>query len=164
MSEEQVIDQQQEENRLVALRREKLNAIRAKGVAFPNKFRRDAMAGDLQEAFRDTDKPTLAELNKRVKVAGRIMLNRGAFMEIQDQSGRIQLYVNRKALDKETLADIKTWDLGDIIGVEGTVQRSGKGDLFVDMEAVQLLTKSLRPLPEKHKGLTDTDSATVSVT
>ena len=116
-----------------------------------------AQAGDLQEEFRDTDKPTLAELNKRVKVAGRIMLNRGAFMEMQDQSGRIQLYVNRKALDKETLADIKTWDLGDIIGVEGTVQRSGKGDLFVDMEAVQLLTKSLRPLPEKHKGLTDTE-------
>ena len=156
MSEEQVIDQQ-EENRLVALRREKLNAIRAKGVAFPNKFRRDALAGDLQEEFKDTDKPTLADLNKRVKVAGRIMLNRGAFMEIQDQSGRIQLYVNRKALDKETLAGIKTWDLGDIIGVEGTVQRSGKGDLFVDMEAVQLLTKSLRPLPEKHKGLTDTE-------
>ena len=156
MSEEQVIDQQ-EENRLVALRREKLNAIRARGVAFPNKFRRDSLAGDLQEAFQDTDKPTLAELNRRVKVAGRIMLNRGAFMEMQDQSGRIQLYVNRKALDADALAEIKTWDLGDIIGVEGTVQRSGKGDLFVDMEAVQLLTKSLRPLPEKHKGLTDTE-------
>ena len=156
MSEEQIIDQQ-DENRLVALRREKLNAIRARGVAFPNKFRRDAMAGDLQEQFEGSDKPALAELNHRVKVAGRIMLNRGAFMELQDQSGRIQLYVNRKALDKETLAEIKTWDLGDIIGVEGTVQRSGKGDLFVDMEAVQLLTKSLRPLPEKHKGLTDTE-------
>ena len=156
MSEEQMIDQQ-DENRLVALRREKLNAIRAKGVAFPNKFRRDAMAGDLQEQFKDAEKPALAELNHKVKVAGRIMLNRGAFLELQDQSGRIQLYVNRKALAKETLAEIKTWDLGDIIGVEGTVQRSGKGDLFVDMEAVQLLTKSLRPLPEKHKGLTDTE-------
>ena len=156
MSEEQVIDQQ-EENRLVALRREKLSAIRARRVAFPNKFRRDSLAGDLQEEFKDADKPTLAELNKRVKVAGRIMLNRGAFMEMQDQSGRIQLYVNRKGLDKDTLTEIKTWDLGDIIGVEGTVQRSGKGDLFVDMEAVQLLTKSLRPLPEKHKGLTDTE-------
>ena len=100
-----------------------------------------------------------ADLNKRVKVAGRIMLNRGAFMEMQDQSGRIQLYVNRKALEKETLAEIKTWDLRLTLSVlKGTVQRSGKGDLFVDMEAVQLLTKSLRPLPEKHKGaLTDTE-------
>ena len=156
MSEQKNIDQQ-DENRLVALRREKLGAIRAKGVAFPNKFRRDSMAGDLQEAFKDADKPALAELNKRVKIAGRIMLNRGAFMELQDMSGRIQLYVNRKALDKDTLSEIKSWDLGDIIGAEGTVQRSGKGDLFVDMDVVQLLTKSLRPLPEKHKGLTDTE-------
>ncbi|OED41375.1 lysine--tRNA ligase [Endozoicomonas sp. (ex Bugula neritina AB1)] len=156
MSEEQMIDQQ-EENRLVALRREKLNAIRAQRVAFPNKFRRNAQAGDLQEQFKEADKPTLADQNHRVKVAGRIMLNRGAFMEMQDQSGRIQLYVNRKALDKETLAEIKTWDLGDIIGVEGTVQRSLKGGLYVNMEVVQLLTKSLRPLPEKHKGLTDTE-------
>ncbi len=156
MSEEQNIDAQ-DENRLVALRREKLAAIRANGVAYPNKFRRDSLAEELQEKFRDTDKPGLAELNHKVKVAGRIMLNRGAFMELQDMSGRIQLYVNRKALSKETLTEVKSWDLGDIIGVEGTVQRSGKGDLFVDMEVVQLLTKSLRPLPEKHKGLTDTE-------
>ncbi len=146
-----------EENRLVALRREKLAALREQGVAFPNKFRRDALAGDLQAQFKAHDKAALAALGHRVKVAGRIMLNRGAFMELQDVSGRIQLYVNRKQLAKETLADIKTWDLGDIIGVEGTVQRSGKGDLYVDMDTVKLLTKSLRPLPEKHKGLTDTE-------
>lgn len=147
----------QEENRLVALRRQKLNTIRENGVAFPNKFRKDAMAADLQAQFKDHDKPSLEALGHKVKVAGRIMLNRGAFMEMQDGSGRIQLYVNRKVLSPETLEAIKTWDLGDIIGVEGTVQRSGKGDLYVDMEAVQLLTKSLRPLPEKHKGLTDTE-------
>ncbi|WBA79792.1 lysine--tRNA ligase [Endozoicomonas sp. GU-1] len=166
MSEEHFLSQQaqeekaaeaHEENRLVTLRREKLAAIRAKGVAFPNKFRRDSLAGDLQEQFKDHDKAALEGLNHYVKVAGRIMLNRGAFMELQDMSGRIQLYVNRKQLPKETLDAIKTWDLGDIIGVEGAVQRSGKGDLYVDMSAVQLLTKSLRPLPEKHKGLTDTE-------
>ena len=155
-------DQQQntdalEENRLVALRREKLSAIRAERVAFPNKFRRDSLAGDLQEQHKEASKEGLSEAGIRVSVAGRIMLNRGAFMELQDMSGRIQLYVNRKALPKESLAEIKTWDLGDIIGVEGTLQRSGKGDLYVDMEQVQLLTKSLRPLPEKHKGLTDTE-------
>lgn len=132
MSEEHFLSQQaqeekaaeaHEENRLVTLRREKLAAIRAKGVAFPNKFRRDSLAGDLQEQFKDHDKAALEGLNHPVKVAGRIMLNRGAFMELQDMSGRIQLYVNRKQLPKETLDAIKTWDLGDIIGVEGAVQR-----------------------------------------
>ncbi|MCW7552074.1 lysine--tRNA ligase [Endozoicomonas gorgoniicola] len=156
MSEEQMIDAQ-EENRLVALRREKLAAIRAERVAFPNKFRRDAYAADLQEQFKEAGKEELLEAGHKVRVAGRIMLNRGAFMEIQDASGRIQVYVNRKVLDKSTLKEVKTWDMGDIIGAEGTVQRSGKGDLYVDMEGVELLTKSLRPLPDKHKGLTDTE-------
>ncbi|WP_263078762.1 lysine--tRNA ligase [Endozoicomonas sp. Mp262] len=157
MSDQEQNIEAQEENRLVALRREKLAAIRSRRVAFPNKFRRDSLAGDLQEQYKEASKDGLSEAGIRVSVAGRIMLNRGAFMELQDMSGRIQLYVNRKALDKETLAEIKTWDLGDIIGVEGTLQRSGKGDLYVDMAQVQLLTKSLRPLPEKHKGLTDTE-------
>ncbi|MET4694043.1 lysine--tRNA ligase [Endozoicomonas lisbonensis] len=156
MSEEQMIDAQ-EENRLVALRREKLAAIRAERVAFPNKFRRDAYAADLQEQYKEAGKEELLEAGHKVRVAGRIMLNRGAFMEIQDASGRIQVYVNRKVLDKSTLKEVKTWDMGDIIGAEGTVQRSGKGDLYVDMEGVELLTKSLRPLPDKHKGLTDTE-------
>ena len=161
MSEEHQLEDQttlaQEENRLVSLRREKLNAIREQGVAFPNKFRRDALAGELQTQFKDKDKAELETLGHRVKVAGRIMLNRGAFMEMQDMSGRIQLYVNRKQLPKATLDALKTWDLGDIIGVEGVVARSGKGDLYVDMSSVELLTKSLRPLPEKHRGLTDTE-------
>ncbi|KEQ17995.1 lysine--tRNA ligase [Endozoicomonas numazuensis] len=156
MSEEQILDAQ-EENRLVALRREKLSAIRSERVAFPNTFRRDALAADLQKEYAQSSKEALLEAGKKVKVAGRIMLNRGAFMEIQDMSGRIQVYVNRKVLDKGILKEVKTWDLGDIIGAEGTVQRSGKGDLYVDMEQVELLTKSLRPLPEKHKGLTDTE-------
>ncbi|HAB90981.1 MAG TPA: lysine--tRNA ligase, partial [Pseudomonas sp.] len=92
-----------------------------------------------------------------VKVAGRIMLNRGAFMVIQDMTGRLQAYVDRKTLSEEKLAEIKSWDLGDIIGIEGTLSRSGKGDLYVHMDQVQLLTKSLRPLPDKHHGLVDTE-------
>jgi len=160
LSEEELVQQEkrfQQENQLIVQRREKLAEIRRKRAAFPNDFKRNALAGELQYEFKDESKESLLTLDKKVAVAGRIMLNRGAFIEIQDMSGRIQVYVNRKALDKETLAEIKAWDLGDIIGTEGTVQRSGKGDLYVDMSSAKLLSKCLRPLPEKHKGLTDTE-------
>ena len=148
---------QEEENSLIALRKEKLAAERARGQAFPNDFRRDSLAGDLQKQYADSSKDELAEAAIKVKVAGRIMLNRGAFMVIQDMSGRIQVYVDRKGLPAETLEAIKSWDLGDIIATEGTLAGSGKGDLYVHMSEVQLLTKSLRPLPDKHHGLTDTE-------
>src|SRR5690606_6303162 len=120
----------EEENRLIALRKEKLAAERAKGGAFPNDFRRATYAGDILKAYADTGREELEAERIPVKVAGRIMLNRGAFMVIQDMTARIQVYVDRKTLPAETLAEIKTWDLGDIIGAEGTVQRSNKGDLF----------------------------------
>ncbi|MCL5041419.1 MAG: lysine--tRNA ligase [Gammaproteobacteria bacterium] len=149
--------QHDEENRLIALRKEKLAAERAKGGVFPNHFRRDSYCEDLQQQYAGHSKEALAETPVEVRVAGRIMLNRGAFMVIQDMSGRLQVYVNRKTLDADTLAAIKTWDLGDIIAVRGTLARSGKGDLYVDMAEVSLLTKSLRPLPDKHHGLTDTE-------
>ncbi|MBU2705710.1 lysine--tRNA ligase [Zooshikella marina] len=144
-----------DENKLIAQRREKLAEIRKQRNAFPNTFRRDSFAGDLQKKYKDLDKQALAEQTITVKVVGRIMLNRGAFIVIQDVSDRIQLYVNRKALAKEQLDEIKGWDLGDIVGVEGTLQRSGKGDLYVDIQSALLLTKALRPLPDKHKGLED---------
>ena len=148
---------EQEENRLISQRREKLADIRNQQIAFPNDFKRDSLAEELQVKYKDASRESLLESGKCVKIAGRIMLNRGAFMEIQDMSGRIQVYVNRKKLDKSVLKEIGTWDLGDIIWAEGRLQRSGKGDLYVDMEAVRLLSKCLRPLPEKHKGLTDTE-------
>lgn len=159
MSDQQLDPQalQQEENTLIALRKEKLAAGRAKGQAFPNDFRRDSYCNDLQKQYVDKTKEELAEAAIPVKVAGRIMLNRGSFMVIQDMTGRIQVYVNRKTLPEETLAEVKTWDLGDIIAAEGTLARSGKGDLYVEMTSVRLLTKSLRPLPDKHHGLTDTE-------
>ena len=150
-------DLQQEENALIALRKEKLAAERAKGNAFPNDFRRDSLCADLQKKYAQATKEELAEAAIPVKVAGRIMLNRGSFMVIQDMTGRIQVYVNRKTLPEETLAAVKTWDLGDIIAAEGSLARSGKGDLYVEMTSVRLLTKSLRPLPDKHHGLTDTE-------
>ena len=140
-----------------AERRVKLAALREQGVAFPNDFRRDNYCEDLQKQYADKTKEELAEAAIPVKVAGRIMLNRGSFMVIQDMTGRIQVYVNRKTLSEETLAAVKTWDMGDIIAAEGTLARSGKGDLYVEMTSVRLLTKSLRPLPDKHHGLTDTE-------
>lgn len=148
---------QEEENRLIAQRKEKLDDVRKQGIAFPNDFRRNNYCGDLQKQFADDSKEALEEKKFPVKVAGRIMLNRGAFMVIQDMTGRLQVYVDRKGLPQETLDAIKTWDLGDIIGAEGYIARSGKGDLYVHLESVRLLTKSLRPLPDKHHGLTDTE-------
>ncbi|EDY87593.1 lysyl-tRNA synthetase [gamma proteobacterium HTCC5015] len=149
---------QEEENKLIAQRRDKLAAIRESSeIPFPNDFRRSDYAQSLQERYANDSKESLAESGERAAVAGRLVLDRNAFKVIQDVSGRIQVYVDRKTLPKDKLAEIKAWDLGDIVGVEGTLQRSGKGDLYVSMERAELLTKSLRPLPDKHKGLSDTE-------
>ncbi|MFT5707772.1 MAG: lysyl-tRNA synthetase class 2 [Oceanospirillaceae bacterium] len=146
------INEQQDENRLIAERRAKLDALKEIGGAYPNKFRRDSYAQDLQEEHGEKTKEELEELAITVSIAGRVMLNRGAFGVIQDMTGRIQFYVN-----KEARPFAKSLDLGDIIGVTGILHKSGKGDLYVDLGQYQLLTKSLRPLPDKHKGLQDTE-------
>jgi len=143
---------QLDENRLIAERREKLSALREQGQAFPNTFRRDSYAEDLQAEHGEKSKEELEAAGIKVSIAGRVMLNRGAFMVIQDMSGRIQAYVN-----KEARSFAKQLDLGDIVGITGELHKSGKGDLYVDMAEYQLLTKSLRPLPDKHKGLQDTE-------
>src|SRR5690606_32631303 len=95
--------QPQDENKLIAERRNKLKSLREQGNAFPNDFRRDTYCADLQARYSDKSKEELEALGVRVSVAGRVMLNRGAFIVIQDMSGRIQLYVNRKALTPEQL-------------------------------------------------------------
>ncbi len=151
------------ENDLIAQRHAKLNAITEKAKqngtnAWPNHFKRDHYAGDLQQQFDGMSKEQIdAGEHVYVKVAGRVMLNRGSFIVIQDMTGRIQLYVARKELDPEVLESIKSLDLGDIIAVEGYISRSGKGDLYIHIEQFALLTKSLRPLPEKFHGLSDTE-------
>ena len=147
----------EEENKLIAQRKEKLAVVREQGNAFPNDFRRDNYCDNLQKQYADKTKEELAEAAIPVKIAGRIVLNRGAFMVLQDMTGRLQVYVNRKTLSAETLEAVKHYDLGDIIASEGTLARSGKGDLYVEMTNVRLLTKSLRPLPDKFHGLTDTE-------
>jgi len=146
------INDVQDENRLIAERRAKLETLKETGNAYPNKFRRDTYAQDLLEQYGEKTKEELEELAITVSIAGRVMLNRGAFGVVQDMTGRIQFYVNKAARPFA-----KSLDLGDIIGVTGILHKSGKGDLYVDLGEYQLLTKSLRPLPDKHKGLQDTE-------
>ncbi len=126
-------------------------------IVFANDFRSNSNAKELQAFGEGKDKKSLEADKISIKVAGRLMLNRGSFMVIQDVTDRIQLYVDRHNLPDNVLAAIETWDLGNIIGAEGYLSRSNKGDLFVYLTKVRLLTKSLRPLPDKHQGLSDTE-------
>ncbi|RZV53633.1 MAG: lysine--tRNA ligase, partial [Pseudomonadales bacterium] len=146
-----------DDNKLVAERRGKLQSLREAGQAFPNKFRRDALAADLQSELGGHDKDALEQLDRAAAVAGRIMAKRGPFLVLQDVSGRIQLYVDKKQLPEALRESIKRWDIGDIVGARGPVHKSGKGDLYVNISDAVLLTKSLRPLPEKFHGLSDTE-------
>ena len=147
--------QPEDENRLIAERRAKLAALREAGPAFPNDFRRTALAGDLQRDFESQDKAELETANHRFSVAGRLIRHRGAFLRVQDGSGTIQLYLTRDIVAEEAVQAIKTWDLGDIVAASGPVHRSGKGDLYINMDEGRLLTKALRPLPDKYHGLVD---------
>ncbi len=151
-------DQKQDENKLIIQRRQKLTEMRQKnGQAFPNDFRRDSLAIELQTALGDKSKADLEALGQRASVAGRIMARRGPFLVIQDMSGTTQFYVDKKTLAPELVDEIKTWDIGDIVGGQGPVHKSGKGDLYIYLDEARLLTKALRPLPEKWRGLTDTE-------
>jgi lysyl-tRNA synthetase class 2 len=146
---------QADENKLIAERRGKLDALRAAGNPFPNDFRRTAHAKELQDQYAGKDKEELETAGLEFSVAGRLIRNRGAFLLIQDGSDQIQLYVNRKGLPEDVLARIKSWDLGDIVAATGPLHKSGKGDLYINMEEARLLTKALRPLPDKYHGLAD---------
>jgi lysyl-tRNA synthetase class 2 len=146
-------EQRSEEHQLIAQRKSKLAEIRKDCAAngHPNSFRRSAWTQELQQAHAHQDKAELEGLNRKVAVSGRIMGKRGPFMVLQDGAGRIQLYAE-KSIQAQTT---KSWDVGDIVGVSGPVHKSGKGDLYVHIEEYQLLTKSLRPLPEKFHGIAD---------
>ncbi len=144
-----------DENKLIAERRAKLALIREQGNPFPNDFRRTATAAELHRDYQDAEKQQLEDAAEVFSVCGRLIRNRGSFLLIQDEHSEIQLYVNRKVLSEQELAAIKTWDLGDIIAATGPINRSGKGDLYINMEQARLLTKSLRPLPDKYHGLSD---------
>jgi lysyl-tRNA synthetase, class II len=151
-----------DENKLISQRREKLSELRKKGNAFPNQFRRDSLAGELQQKYAQLPKDEVDNLHIKVKVSGRMMLQRvmgkASFVQVKDMSGTIQLYVQRDALPEGFYnEDFKRWDLGDIIGAEGELFKTNKDELSVRISSIELLTKSLRPLPEKFKGLTDNE-------
>ncbi|MCL1079206.1 lysine--tRNA ligase [Parashewanella spongiae] len=146
----------QDENKLIAERRAKLAHIRENCPAngHPNNFDRKHKAADIQAEYGKYSKAELEEMGIQRSIAGRIMAKRGPFLVIQDVSGRIQAYAG-KDVQKDVKAKYQGLDIGDIIGVTGQLHLSGKGDLYVNMEDYQLLTKALRPLPEKFHGLTD---------
>jgi lysyl-tRNA synthetase class 2 len=151
-------------NQLMAERRDKLAAIRALaksggGVAFPNDFKPTHQALELQRKYGDLANEELEPRAIAVSLGGRMMLKRvmgkASFCTLQDGSGRIQLYVTRDALGEEVYAAFKHWDLGDILGAEGVLFKSNKGEFSVRVTRLRLLTKSLRPLPDKHHGMAD---------
>jgi lysyl-tRNA synthetase class 2 len=148
-----------DENRIVAERRTKLDALRADGQAYPNDFRRDALAGELHEAHGAKSNEALEAARLAVAVAGRMVLKRvmgkASFATLQDMSGRIQLYVANDAVGAEAHEAFKRWDLGDILGARGTLFKTRTGELSVRVTELRLLAKALRPLPEKFHGLTD---------
>lgn len=149
------------ENEQIQHRKAKLAALRAQGVAFPSGFTRDALAADLHAQYEALTHDELEAKAIKVALAGRLMTRRimgkASFLHLQDMSGRIQVYLARDQLPEGAYADFKTWDLGDIIGVEGDVFKTKTGELSVKAHRVQLLTKALRPMPDKFHGLTDTE-------
>ena len=149
-------------NDLIALRRSKLAAWREHDQAFPTDFRRDAFAADLLEKYADTTEVQFEASPVPVRVAGRMMLRRlmgkASFTHIQDMSGRIQLYIRQDDVTPEAYDAFKEWDLGDIIGAEGILFRTKTGELSVKVKKIKLLTKAIRPLPDKFHGLADTET------
>ena len=152
-----------DENTIIQERRSKLNDLRKEGTAFPNHFKPEHLALNLHEEFDSIDKPELEEKNIHVIVAGRMMLKRvmgkASFATIQDGSGRIQLYVARDLVNTDNQPELysafKKWDMGDIIGAKGKLFKTNTNELTIEVTEILLLTKSLRPLPEKFHGLQD---------
>ncbi len=145
------------ENRLIAERRRKLALLRGRGVAFPNSFKPTARARDIGMECMELDAAALAAAARQVRMAGRVIRKRGPFLVIDDGSGAAQLYINHKQLPAALADSLKLLDLGDIIGAEGELFRTGKGELTVRVARFLLLGKTLRPLPDKRKGLADTE-------
>ncbi|MGN6704343.1 MAG: OB-fold nucleic acid binding domain-containing protein, partial [Burkholderiaceae bacterium] len=158
------IQQEKDENSVIAERRAKLAALRERGVAFPNDFRPEHDAASLQARYAETPREELEAQAVRVSVAGRMMLKRvmgkASFATIQDASGpradgRIQLYITSEMAGADAHEAFKHYDLGDILGAEGTLFKTKTGELSVKVTSLRLLTKSLRPLPDKFHGLSD---------
>ncbi len=153
-------ENQQDEQEQIKQRRSKLDAIRENGIAFPTDFRRNVVSGELLAEYGEKTTEQLEEQPVRVKIAGRIMTRRimgkASFCHIQDMSGKMQLYVTRDTLPESFYNEqFKKWDIGDIIGAEGVLFKTKVGELSVRVDDIRLLTKALRPLPEKFHGVVD---------
>ena len=150
----------QDENHLIEERKMKLESLKDQGINYPNDFRRSNLSKSLVDEFNKFNKEELIGKNIEVSVAGRIMLKRvmgkASFCTIQDMTGRIQLYLRKDALDNYEI--FKDSDLGDIVGVKGTLFKTNTGELSIQVSEFNLLTKSLKPLPEKHLGLSDVET------
>ena len=155
-------EQQVDEHRLIAERRAKLDEIREKRVAFPSDFRRNVMAGELHAEYDEKDKEALDAEPVRVSIAGRLMAKRvmgkASFAQLLDESGRMQVFVQRDSVGEDIYKEFKGWDIGDIFGAEGVMFRTKTGELSVKADSIRLLTKSLRPLPDKFHGLEDQET------
>ena len=153
--------QKEDENALIAERRRKLDALREEGNPFPNDFRRNAMADELHQSYAKHEDEHLLEEDVHVSVSGRMMAKRvmgkASFIKLQDRTGQIQVRLERDRLPDGVYQAFKKWDVGDILGASGSLFRTKTGELTVMAEEVRLLTKSLRPLPEKYHGLHDTE-------
>jgi len=162
MSEQQpqAADAALELNNELKSRREKLAALREAGLPFPNDFRRDRTSDTLHAEFDGKENEELEALNIEVSVAGRMMTRRimgkASFVTLQDVGGRIQLYVARDDLAEGIYNEqFKKWDLGDIVGARGKLFKTKTGELSIHCSELRLLTKALRPLPDKFHGMTD---------
>ena len=159
MKEQNKIEQTQDENKLIAKRREKLAEIKEQGNAYPNDFRREHYAQTLADEYAQFDKETLAEKAVKISLAGRLMAKRvmgkASFAHVQDMTGRMQLFVQRDSLPEGLYQTFKGWDIGDIIALEGELFKTKTDELSVRVSSIRLLTKSLQPLPEKFHGLTN---------
>jgi len=153
------VDKKPEEHRLIAERRKKLTALRAEGFAFPNDYRRTVLAGALHATYGNQSDETLETESVEITVGGRLMAKRvmgkASFGRLQDRTGEIQIFIQRELVSPDVYTAFKTWDLGDIIWVSGTLFRTRTGELSIKATQIVLLTKCLRPLPEKFHGLTD---------
>src|ERR1700721_1941150 len=149
-----------DENHLISERRAKLAKLRERGIAFPNDFRRNALAGDLLTAYGEKSSEALDAAQVRVSVAGRMrakrVMGKATCAKLEDSSGAIQIFLQQSALG-EAYDDFKSWDVGDIVGAEGVLFRTKTNELSVRAERIVLLTKSLRPLPDKWHGIADTE-------
>ena len=155
-------EKKEDQNKLVEERRNKLLSMREDGFNYPISIEIDAIVKDLFETYGKSTREEVIDANKKVKIAGRMMAKRimgkSSFSKVVDGSGSIQLFLNSKNLDEKTYNNFKTYDVGDIIWVEGVLFRTKTDELTVNVEKIEVLSKSLRPLPEKYHGLTDTET------